>query len=511
MWFHPQRAHELRFIAGVREVRAVQDLLPFVFGKDDLVAEAAARAMDGIVRRCDSAELLRLDVLVRERSEWRWPEATLGQLIGFSRGLVGVLGVLSSHSNGYVREAAVRALAGGRAGGELPFLLIRLNDWVPQVRLAARQAVIDRARPEHARHFIEYLPLVFRLERVERRDAGEVIEPVLALLNRPECREAMLEAMTDGDRHVRRAVFRTLIAADKDAARKAIQLGLGSSDTVIRLMAAREGRVRLNGEELEGALARMLRDRFMPVRREALYGYFEQLPHAALDRLESSQFDPHASIRETARFFLRKRGERDPAAPYRDRLSNADGPDLAVAIAGLGETGIAADAARVEGFLGHSSAAVRRETVRALGRLDAGRYAEQFLTALSDPAGGVVNAARQIVRRQLFGIPPERLESIFQSTTQPHSRRAVVSVIAELNWWDGAAILTTIVGAAEEEPKQQALDYLRRWRANVRRSTFRPAPEQIARLTQARRQFGHLLDAALLADLDVHLAYARRL
>ena len=511
MWFHSQRAHELQFIAGVRDARGVLDLLRFVFDSDDVVAEAATRAVDGIVRRCDSAELLRLDALIRERSEWRWPDATPAQLVRFSRGLVGVLGVLASHSNGHVREAAVRALAGGHAGGELPFLLIRLNDWVPQVRLAARPAVIDRARPDYAGHFIRYLPLVFRLERVGRTDAREVIEPVLALLNRPDCREALHDAMTDGDRYVRRAVFRTLISASDDSAPEAVKLGMASRDTLIRLMASREGRVRLHGQELQALLYQMMHDRLMPVRREALYGYFERLPAAAADRLEASQFDPHASIRETARFLLRKLGERDPAAPYRDRLGDAETPDLPIAIAGLGEAGLAADAALVERFLGHPSAAVRRKTVRALGRLDAGRYREQFLAALADPAGGVVKAARQIVRRQLFGVPPERLESIVQSTAQPHSRRAVLSLIAELNWWDGAAMLITVVGMAEEEFRQRALDYLNRWRANGRRSTFRPALEQIARLTQARRQFGHLLDAVLLTDLDVHLDYARRL
>ena len=507
MWFNTQRAHELRFIAGVRDARGVLDLVQLVFSKDAVVAEAAAQTVDRVVGRCESAELLRLDGLIRERSEWRWPDATPEQLIGFSRGFVGMLGVLSSHPNGHVREAALRALAGGQVGSELGFLLIRLNDWVPQVRLAARQAVLDRIHPEHARHFIQYLPLVFRLERVERSDAREVVESVLALLARPESREALQHAMTNGDRHVRRAALRTSISASDDSARQAIELGLGSRDTVIRLMAAREARVRFNERELEAALSRMLQDRFMPVRREALYGYFARLPQAAAERFEASLFDAHASIRETARFFLRKLSERDPAGPYRARLGDANSSDLAVAIAGLGETGMAADAAPLEGFLAHSSAAVRRETMRALGRLDASRYGEQFFAALTDPAAGVVKAARQIVRRQLFGIPPERLESIFQSTTQPHSRRAVLSLIAELNWWDGAAILTTIVGTAEEELKQRALEFLRRWLANPRRSTFRPAPEQIARLTQARQQFGPSLDQALLADLDVHLDY----
>lgn len=509
MWFHPQRTRNLDLIARARDARAVQDLLAFLFSSDDVVAASAAQAVDQIVRQCCSAELLRLDDLVRNRGEWHWPDVAPSQVARLSGGLAGVLGVFSSHRNGYMREAAVRELAADRRDGGLPFLLIRVNDWVPEVRAAAKQAVLDRLQTEYAREFVRYLPLVFRLKEVGRSDSREIIAPVLALLGRPECRDMLREGLTDSDRQVRRATFRTLLS-EAEGARQAIRLGLESKDILIRHIAAREARARLEGPDLEATLSRMLRDRFMPVRREALYGFFERLPQAAIDRLRTSLFDPRASVRETARFFLQKRGENDAATRYRNQVCRGESSDLAIAIAGLGETGVAADAVRLERFLDHPAAAVRKASVRALSRLDAGRYSEQFLAALTDPASGVVKMAREILRRQLFGIAPRQLESIYHSTTQPHSRRAVLSLIAELNWWDGAALLLAAAESPDQNLRQRAMDYLRRWRANGRRSTFRPAPEQVARLTEARRQFGHLLDAPLLTDLDIHLAYAMR-
>ena len=54
-----------------------------------------------------------------------------------------LLGLASFHFNGHVREAAVSELALRTDATELPFLLIRLNDWVPQVReLAGNQQVV---------------------------------------------------------------------------------------------------------------------------------------------------------------------------------------------------------------------------------------------------------------------------------------------------------------------------------------------------------------------------------
>ncbi len=54
-----------------------------------------------------------------------------------------VLGLLSCHEDGHVREAAVRALAARGEG--LPWLLMRVNDWVSAVRVRATTAVVGTA------------------------------------------------------------------------------------------------------------------------------------------------------------------------------------------------------------------------------------------------------------------------------------------------------------------------------------------------------------------------------
>ena len=69
----------------------------------------------------------------------------------------------SLDANGFVREDAVKRLAKVATGEELPYLLLRLNDWVPQVRDAAREAVLARITPEYAPHFVTYLATFARL------------------------------------------------------------------------------------------------------------------------------------------------------------------------------------------------------------------------------------------------------------------------------------------------------------------------------------------------------------
>jgi hypothetical protein len=71
-----------------------------------------------------------------------------------------VIALASMHKSGFVRERAVRLLAGRRDGGELPLLLVRVNDWVAPVREAAGAAVRARLQPAYAVHFVRCLTLV---------------------------------------------------------------------------------------------------------------------------------------------------------------------------------------------------------------------------------------------------------------------------------------------------------------------------------------------------------------
>ena len=108
-------------------------------------------------------------------------------------------GVLAMHPGGYVREAAVRRLTAFRGGDELPFLLLRANDWTRAVRERAARAVIERAVPENAPLFVRALPLIARLEESERKNAEPVLEAVRPVLRSPQARQALFLALDSPD------------------------------------------------------------------------------------------------------------------------------------------------------------------------------------------------------------------------------------------------------------------------------------------------------------------------
>ena len=188
----------LKRIGELREPAAVPALVGILYNGTEAARELAAETIEQIVRVCDSVTLAQLDGAVRDLSEWRFPSLTRDGVLQVSRGLIGPLGMISFGSSGYTREAAVVLLAGDHSGMELPFLIIRLKDWVREVRGAAERAVVERIRPNYAEHFVRCLPLISILRGRKRSDHGGIFEVIEELLRGERCSAAAAEGDVGG-------------------------------------------------------------------------------------------------------------------------------------------------------------------------------------------------------------------------------------------------------------------------------------------------------------------------
>ena len=130
-------------LAQTREFPSTLYLLHLCFRSDRTVAAAASAAIRRLLEGLPPLKFAYLDQVMRKLSPvYRFPElkrGELGKVRVADRDAPFVLGLTSFHSDGYIREEALRRLALGRSGAELPFLLIRMNDWVKEIRLAARE------------------------------------------------------------------------------------------------------------------------------------------------------------------------------------------------------------------------------------------------------------------------------------------------------------------------------------------------------------------------------------
>ena len=248
-----------------------------------------------------------------------------------------VLGLLSFHRSGYVREEAVRMLVRETTGDELRYLLVRQNDWVSVVATEAQTAVNKRLVPSYLPHFVRCLPLVVHLLAFRRRDLSPVVHSVVEMLVQPQHDAMLADVIKASDPIVRRQVVRVALEMAGKHQARCVHHGLSSTDSIIRLICAIRVGQSFTGTELRQATILLQRDRFMPVRREGFRIEAESNPGEASSVWQRALHDSHASIRDLARYSLGKMGPFDAAAFYRRVI--ADKGISFPSVSGLAECG----------------------------------------------------------------------------------------------------------------------------------------------------------------------------
>jgi HEAT repeat protein len=336
-----------------------------------------------------------------------------------------------------------------------------------------------------------------------------LIRSINELLQSDACRTALLESLKSEDRFIRRASFRLAFNSSIDLP-ELVRQALNDPDTVVRFAAAQKAISELTGTTLEQFLEVMKRDRFMPVRREALRCYVRQLGERAFGEARSALLDTNVSIREEARYHLRTIAPMDVAAFYRETLdgvrsprvskgnsavpSIAPGRELYSAICGLGETGSEADAHLIVAYAFNHTAKIREATVRALARLDAKAHVELFLTALTDEGPRASRQALKALAGMTSAIAVEKVWLIFASASRDHVRRNALSLLERFPKWDSIYYLLRAIRDRDEAIAGMARIAIQRWLARFNRTFNLPSSDQAARVRTALAESDPLLD-----------------
>jgi HEAT repeat protein len=468
--------------------------LLFAFEEGGLGGRSAARALTACVAVATPDELLQLDERCR-RAWWsgHFQEHAVGprdvaRLVAQADDRARIAGVLSFHPDGRVRENAVKELAALSDGRELPFLLVRLNDWVDAVARRAEKAVQKRMTSAYAPVLVDYLPIVMRLETRRRRRHDAVIAGVVALITAPENRAALVRGFASLDRRVRRTLYRAAFAARELDRVALIERALGDEDTVIRVSAAQLARRELSAEALLRITPRLKNDPYPPVRLEWLAATMERNLPESNALLYEALVDRSRTARETARFVLRQhRAFGDFRSFYRERieqLSNgaAGAYVLAAAIAGLGETGRAEDVDVPLRLMRDARPAVRIACVRAMAMLDLEGSLPRLVEMLCDPSPGVTRTVRTVVSPRAGGLSADLLRRVLSETPYVHGRLNAVLLAGCLGKWDAIVLLLESLSDPSPAVRETALDRVRHWLSRSNAAFNPPTSAQLDRL-----------------------------
>lgn len=501
----------IRKIGEAGEAAAILDLLPILVTANRKLALTCAETIQHLLLQLKPADLVRFDEYMRQGYyTWgadleRWNSirsADIAYLAGTGIVSASLLGVASCHANGYIREEAIRELGKIETGTELPFLLLRANDWVSAIRLSARNLLTIRVRPDYARHFVDWLPLVIRLSQTSRDDQSWILDAVQRLLQDPEVRQTLYEGFQSQDYRARRFCFQVALKLSGTELVTTMHQAFESGDPHVRKSAAQQLVISLPSAMLKEFLVRARNDSWMPVRRKALHLYAEKYPSEAEGEFHAALLDPNVAIREEAQYFFRNKATLELGSYYSATLETAEGAQLAAAISGLGEVGEPNDSRLIERFTSSPSARVRMACVRALAKLNPNSCLEQFLHALGDPSAKVAREALLALNKRANSIGGQRLWELYSGSHHLHAKRSALYLLARISKWDSITFLIQSLADENSSLVELSKNYITRWFARYNRSFVAPTADQLATLRGVLSRCGLILNSGTQEQLD---------
>ena len=467
-------------------------LLPYVIDGDAQTRVRVAGVIRELMRAVSPMEIIELDHASRswrayegiDRSDWYSVSASDVRQIALLADSTSTLGVATFHSSGHVRAAAVQQLDARGGDDALPYLLVRVNDWVTPVAEYARAAVVRRTGFSPAT-WVVCLPLVVRLMQATRREHTEVVNAVFAFLRQPASRLALEIGCAAPDRGTRRVSFRLAREGAGDDLATVIARAYQDHDPIVRFEALRDAAERLDDASLGSVLNGAAYDTFAPIRRAALLVAEGRIPAEVLERSKRALLDRSPSVRELARFLVAKYDQGLAVVDvYRALVRSGTSAAVDVALAGLAETGSASDASRVTPFLTHRRAAIRAQAIRTLGRLSADTAADTFLTALSDPSPRVTHAARDVLQQHADLIDYGTVASAVRSSPHAHTRLDALRLGDALGWWPSLILSLEAAGSVDDALAHEACERVKRWIQRANRCFVAPKPGEIGELQE---------------------------
>jgi len=457
----------------------------------------AALSIAKLVSLLPITRLLKLDLLFREQTSLEWehdwkrkdPANLLLPSLSESEKAI-ILGLASFHSNGYFRERAIKALSLMTSGDELPYLVIRLNDWVPAIWNRSNTAVLRRLNPQNARAIIDALPLIFRLRGRSRHDHHELVDASIATLSKPDARPELELGLRSKENEVRRCCYQVIIEA-----------GIFDNPTLLdhlikeplptnRSYILRHISAKLTPEEFQPYRSALLRDNSAPVRLTALRLLHQFNPAESIAELELAVLDEDPGVREAARFLLKKIDSKyDFPRIYREILRD---PSILSrgAISGLGETGQADDTKYVMPILKADKVRLVRSGMRAVAKLDFPGSKDALIAFLADPRTGVAKEAHRLLLGRIDAIDAELIHRDYFQNKPDVLRQQSAFLLCSLGKWDAPKYLLEICADRSEPIAEFGLSALSKWLSRYNCSFTTPTRAQLEAIQNALKAHG---------------------
>lgn len=459
----------------------------------------AAKALNDVLASLQFDDVIRIDTQMRQTTsmEWSidWRKLNIDSLFTQNMNPAlrrAVIVFASFNPNGFLRERAVQIM--GSLENTLSFIILRQNDWVAQVRLAAEKSFNARIMCLAPHELLDALPFAEKIKGSKHSESTQVFFDYLTSL---EHRKDLLAGLHSPHIRTRRLCIHALLDSanyDANLIRKHISY---ESDPFLRKVIFE--RLCTLGENVYELAQIFLRDKY-PLNRILALQYLythNPLDQTVIYRAVDFLLDKNAMVRALAQKIVGdSKSEFNIATFYRGHLEDA----TVAAILGIGETGQPSDCMKIEIYLCNNQASVISAVITTLMRLNTEQYSEKVIDLLDHPSSSVVKTAQRLIIK--YGIKDySRIQSVFDSTSFIHSKIKCASLLFAAPKWQSIIYILQALSDEHKQVQEMSIQAIYKWLDSFNRSYYQATTQQKERTKQLITELQGQLPVSLVREL----------
>jgi len=402
------------------------------------------------------------------------------------------------HYNGYFREKCMEYAA--EYEGSLPFLMLRVNDWVEVIRERAFLLVQSRLKQCPPEEIILSLPCFERIKNSGRRKAEYIycLEKEIEQFLGKTIRRINIDKINRYEIFVRNCIYRYISKTAVFEIDRMEQLVDGAKDSYAKRILIQG--ILKNYECGENKLKEYLHNKSVIVRRCALEKLYYRLRNTWRG-IEELLLDESKKIREEVSYIIEKHTDFNILDFYFQKLNEGA---AAIPILGVGEHGTSREGERIVPFLEADEPKITKAALTACGQLIGAGDEELYWKYLSDRRPGVAKQAYLVIKRLEIRYGAERLYKEYQRNSGFVQRKYFLNLLLNEPSWSRLPFLLLLFDSGAENP---AMEY-KIYEKITQRSMY--AKVSVQQAEEIRRVFGLMgdrLPERLKKEIEMDLKY----
>lgn len=370
-----------------------------------------------------------------------------------------LLALSSLNRNGYVRQHAVEVLATMKHPSAIRFLIMRLNDWVKNVREVAASSIQRYFTDEYRKQFIRELDYIEALRNAGRVNLTTEYELILSYILEKKLNNEFYKALTVTDKarllYLKKYIERNRVDS------QLIAILLSDRSFLIRIQALEQ----LNGldpSEQSRVILELLNDRSSQVRLKTLY-YLRDNSIQYHDAILKLTSDLSASVRDLARYLLRTY-ELSFREIYKGRIHKND--QKVGSILGLAEVGTTKDIDLLKTFIETENNKAKLACLTGIQKLDLQRAKVFAVKLFQGESNKIRKRCVEILSRTWDEDVMVEIKRMYGSGDSV-LKKMVLTLYNSVGGWNTLGFLVRGVSEEDMEVRELAWSFLQKWKENA--------------------------------------------